>query len=97
MIRHIVILTFKPQTSPSAIRALTEGLMTLPAKIPEIAHYQVGTDLQWVDGNGDFGLTADFESQSAFQTYADHPEHQAVLDDLIRPHVAHRVAVQIRL
>ena len=94
MIRHIVILKFKNETSAEDVQAIIAGLEALPAKIPQIQSYPVGADLKLVDGNADFGLVADFENAEDFRAYATNPDHLEVIQSAIKPHVASRVAMQ---
>jgi stress responsive alpha/beta barrel protein len=53
-----------------------------------------GRDLGVQDGNADFALVADFTDQEGLATYANHPDHQAVIQNLIRPILAQREAIQ---
>ena len=96
-LRHIVLLTWKPDAESEAIRAAVDGLAGLPARIPELTRYRLGTDLGIVDGNADFAIVGDFDDPSAWRRYQEHPEHQRVLVELLRPIIASRVAVQVPL
>jgi hypothetical protein len=55
---------------------------------------EAGRDLGVQDGNADFALVADFTDQEGLVTYANHPDHQAVIHNLIRPILAQREAIQ---
>ncbi|MEO6989143.1 MAG: Dabb family protein [Aquihabitans sp.] len=93
-IRHLVLMQFHEGTEPAAIQALADGLRALPDQIPAIADYKVGPDIGLADDNWDFAVSADFESVDDFHTYRSHPDHVAVIRELIQPHVAKRLAVQ---
>lgn len=93
-LRHVVLMRFRPGTAPGTVEELTEALRALPGEIPEITAYLVGSDAGFGDGNWDFAVTADFASEEEFRVYRDHPAHQAVIRDLIAPHVEERAAVQ---
>lgn len=93
-IRHVVLMKFREGTSPEAVTALTEGLRALPALIPELVDYKVGPDLDLAEDSWDFAVSADFASVDDFRTYREHPEHVAVIQELIAPHVETRHAVQ---
>jgi len=93
-LRHLVLLRFHEGTEPEQVEAIATALRTLPGQIPELQGYLVGTDLALADGNFAFGISADFASQADYEAYRDHPAHQAVIHDLIAPHVAARAAVQ---
>jgi hypothetical protein len=94
-LRHVVLLTWEPDAEPEAIRAAVAGVAGLPALIPELTSYSFGADLGIVDGNADFAIVGDFDDPSAWRRYLEHPEHQRVLVELIRPIIASRVAVQV--
>jgi hypothetical protein len=93
-IRHVVLLKFVEGTEPATVEALAAGLRALPARIPELVDYRVGPDLRVAEGTWDFAVTADFASIEDFLTYRDHPDHQAVIHELIAPHVETRMSVQ---
>lgn len=93
-LRHLVLLRFQEGTEPAQIETIAQALRTLPALIPEIAEYRVGTDLALADSNWQFGIAADFATQADYVVYRDHAEHQRIIRDLVRPVVADRAAVQ---
>lgn len=93
-IQHVVMFRFHEDTDPTAVDALATGLRRLPGLIPQIATYVVGPDLGLTDGSWDFALSARFASAADFETYRSHPEHQAVLTDLLQPITAERRSVQ---
>lgn len=93
-IRHVVLMKFQPDTDSAAIERLTNALRALPGQIPEIAGYLVGPDVELTGDTWDYAVTGDFTSVENFRIYRDHPTHQAVIRDLIAPHVERRIAVQ---
>jgi hypothetical protein len=48
-------------------------------------------------GNADFAIVADFDDVDAWRVYQDDPEHQRVIAELIRPHLAVRSAAQFHV
>lgn len=94
MLRHIVLLTFADGTSPDVVGRIVDALRELPDQIPELRSYVVGTDLALADGNADVAVVADLDDESGYVTYSDHPAHRRVIEDLISPVLASRVAVQ---
>lgn len=94
MLRHVVLFRWIDGISTEQVGAVTDALRGLPQQIPEIARYDVGTDAGINDGNADFAVVADFADRAAYLTYRDHPVHRAIIDDLIAPLTAGRVAVQ---
>jgi hypothetical protein len=94
MFRHVVMFRWKPETTDEAVAAVADALAGLPAKIPELRGYHFGSDARINAGNYDFVVSADFDDESGYLAYRDHPEHRAVADTLIVPHITDRAAVQ---
>jgi hypothetical protein len=92
--RHVVMVSFTEEASEEQKQALRDGLATMPEQIPEVRAYRFGDDAGLTPDNFDFVVVADFEDQDGFLTYRDHPAHQKLVADLLRPIVARRAAVQ---
>jgi hypothetical protein len=88
------MLTWNEGTTAAQVAAVGDALGGLPAQIPEIRAYAFGADLGINAGNCDFVVVADFDSVEGYLVYRDHPAHQAVLADVIRPILAARATVQ---
>ena len=97
MFRHVVLMRWKADATDARRAAVVEGLQQLPGFIPELRSYSIGTDAQVNDGNYDLAVVADCDDVDAYLVYRDHPEHQAVIADHIRPILADRAAVQYHL
>lgn len=93
--RHVVMFRWNDAADDAGRRAVSDALALLPAQIPEILRYRFGPDVGLADGNWDFAVVADFADQAGYEVYRDHPVHQAVITDRIRPLVAQRAAVQM--
>ncbi len=93
-IQHVVMFRFHEGTAQTAVDDLAAGLRRLPGLIPQIATYSLGPDLGLSAGSWDFALSARFASAADFETYRAHPEHQAVVQDLVEPITAERRSVQ---
>jgi hypothetical protein len=89
--RHVALLTLDDRC---AVDALVDALRTLPAAIPELRSYQVGRDAGLAEGNATVGVVADFDDEAGWRTYTDHPAHQAILAERIKPHLLGRAALQ---
>lgn len=70
------------------------ALAELPVKVPEIRTYAYGGDAGRAAGNSDFAVTATFDTAENWATYRDHPDHCAVIAELITPWLGERAAVQ---
>jgi len=97
MVRHVVAFRFKEGVTPEDRESIAEGLRSLPGQIAEIRRYVFGPDLGLAEGNFDYVVVGDFDDEAAYQRYAAHDAHQALIRDSIRPVLAERVAVQYEI
>lgn len=96
-LRHIVLMHFDEDATDVQIAALATGLDSLPGKISQIRSYEHGRDMGVRPASWDYGLVAEFDSADDFTAYVDHPDHQALVRDLLEPITASRVSVQMPL
>ena len=94
MLRHVALFRWKPEATSEDVSKLEAALRVLPSKIPCIQTYRFGRDIGIQEGNADFGLVADFIDEASLETYANHPDHQDVIKNLVRPIQAERIAIQ---
>lgn len=94
MFTHVACFRWVEGTRPDQAQTAVAALNRLPGLIPQIREYRCGADAGLADGNYDFAVVAAFDNRDDFLVYAQHPEHLQVLAEVIRPHVAVRVAVQ---
>ena len=98
MFRHVVLLTWNETATDAERQAVVDGLNALPAVIPEIRSYEVGVDAGLApEGNSDLVVVADFDDEAGYVVYRDHPVHQDVIAQRIRPILGSRAAVQHQL
>jgi hypothetical protein len=90
----VALFRWKPETTAAEVSELEQELQALPARIACIQSYRFGRDLGLQEGNADFAIVADFIDEAGLEEYANHPDHQAVLNGRIRPMLAHREAIQ---
>ncbi len=93
MIRHVVLLAWKDGTTPDQISAIETALAQMPQVMGFIRRYETGRDLG-ISGSHDFAIVADFDNEEDYRTYAEHPDHQAVLTDILAPVVESKARVQ---
>ena len=94
MLRHVVCLTWHPDATVDEVAAVHAALAELPGAIDDIRGYRFGSDAGLGPANADFAVVADFDDADGWRRYMEHPAHQAVLVDRIRPILASRTAVQ---
>ncbi|MER5651117.1 Dabb family protein [Streptosporangium sp. NPDC002524] len=97
MFRHVVLFTWKEESTEEQRARVAEELGKLPAAITEIRSYTLGPDAGVNPGNYQFAVVADFDSAEDFVVYRDHPLHQAAIADHIKPIVASRAAAQFEV
>ena len=88
MLRHVVLIRFKPDTAPATIRDIEAALTALPAKIAAIQALEWGTDCSTENKAQGFShcFFLTFADAAGRDTYLPHPHHQA-FSALLRPNV----------
>jgi hypothetical protein len=76
MIKHVVLVKFKPGVTEADVAELRKKLAALPGIIPEIKGWDVGQDVR-PEKTLDFGLVATFTDMAALQRYRVQPDHVA--------------------
>lgn len=92
--RHVVMFQWTEGLGDEHVARVRDGLDALPAVIEEIRSYVHGPDLRVTEGNFDYVLVADFDSEEDFLVYRSHPVHQQFIADVITGNTASRAAVQ---
>ncbi|HLF40218.1 MAG TPA: Dabb family protein [Acidimicrobiia bacterium] len=94
MFRHVVMARWTETATEEEKQALRDRLLALPDQIPEVRSYRIGDDAGFSPDNFDIVVVADFDDSAGFLTYRDHPAHQKLVTELLRPIMAARAAVQ---
>jgi hypothetical protein len=107
MIRHVVLLKFKPGADPEMLARFKKGVYEVPDEIPGVREYScgsnVGTSAEGLaaesdfSDNFDFAVVADLDDYEAYRTYASHQAHKVFIEEVVRHVLAERVAVQYDL
>lgn len=97
MLRHVALFVWSDDATAEQKAAVGDGLRALPGVIDTVRDYRIGADSGLAEGNFDFAVVADFDDVAGFLAYRDHPEHQRVLTERIRPILASRAAVQYEI
>jgi hypothetical protein len=87
MLRHVVMFRWKPETGAEKIKEIEDAFRALPAKIPQVAGFEWGTDVSPQSFNQGFThcFVVSFATEADRDAYATHPDHMAFLA-LNRPH-----------
>jgi hypothetical protein len=80
MIRHIVLVRFRPDVPEARIAAIFSDLERIRAFVPGILAITSGRSEspEKIERGYRHGFVVDFQDWAALQAYQDHPEHKAV-------------------
>lgn len=86
---HMVAFKFKDSASKDDIRKVEQAFAALPAKVPQIASFESGTNVspEKLDKGFTHGFLLTFHSQTDRDEYLVHPDHKA-FGALIGPYLA---------
>ena len=78
MIRHIVLIRFKPEVSEAAIARIFAALPVLSARLPGVLHSMAGRSAspEQIERGYLHGFTIDFTDWEALATYQADPAHK---------------------
>ena len=96
MITHVVIFSWVEEVTPAEVDRVRTGLSALATELSGIATINHGSDLEFRDGNGDYGLVATFADRQAWDAYQAHPSHKAFVRDCVLPIQASRRTIQFQ-
>lgn len=92
---HVVSFRWNEQTTAADVDRATAALTALVATLGGVENYVCGPDAGFTPGTYDYAIVGAFATRDDFLAYRDHPEHQRISKELIVPHVADRVVVQL--
>lgn len=97
--RHVVMFRFAAAATDERRAALAAGLATMSAATGALAEsaYRHGPDLGLNPASWDYVVVADFASADRYLVYRDHPDHRALIRDLVEPIVVERASVQYEI
>jgi hypothetical protein len=98
-IRHVVMFRFSDEATEEQKQALARGLDGMPAATGALPpeDYRHGFDLGINEASWDYVVVADFATVEDYLAYRDHPDHRALIRDLVEPIVVARASVQYEL
>ena len=99
MIRHVAILSFKPETTARQISGLESALGAL--RTPGLINLTCGLDLGLMAGglsrNVTFAIVADLEDAAAFHRYDTDPAHHRLRQQFTQPMTLSAVRAQYEI
>ena len=85
VVKHIVMWNLRgdsPQKKAQAIELLRSSFENLRGRVPGLLHLEVGADTSGVDYACDVVLYSVFDSRESLDSYATHPAHLRVREEL---------------
>jgi hypothetical protein len=85
MIRHIVLVRFRPDVAETTIAALWDELRAIEGKVPGLGAIAAGRSQspEKIERGYLHGFTVDFEDWQALAAYQVHPDHRRLGDRLV--------------
>jgi hypothetical protein len=96
-VRHVVMFRFVDGTTDQQVQELSDGLDRMPVVVGTMLDYRHGRDVGINEGTYDYVVVGDFATVDDYLTYRDHPDHRALIRDLVRPIVGERASIQFEL
>lgn len=93
MLHHVISLRFNEGTSDDQVQQLIDALLGLREQIDTIRSMRMGRDLRIRPDNFEFASLIEFDDKAGYLYFRDHPAHQKVVADFIRPIIAERAGV----
>ncbi len=80
MIRHILLVKFKPEANPSKIENVRELFEAMPTKVEgvEAVEWGLNDSPEGLDQGFTHAVMMTFADEQARQNYLPHPEHEAL-------------------
>ncbi|PRY25256.1 stress responsive alpha/beta barrel protein [Aliiruegeria haliotis] len=91
MLRHIVLLTFKPDATPEQLEAWRMAVVDMCERSADVLSFTLGSNVGHGPNHYDSALVADFEDIEAFRRYVGGALHKAYVENHAR-HVVDRIA-----
>jgi Stress responsive A/B Barrel Domain len=97
MIHHVVLFRFNEGVTDAQVRAAGAELEALAGRIPEIRRIAFGPNQAPGAGEWPWALLVLLDDMAAVQRYAEHPAHVDVVQRVLAPIRAGRLAVDLEV
>ena len=75
---HVVTFTWKTPDQSAKAPVAADALRAFVANLDGVESYLCGSDIGLTPSSDDFAVVGTFTSQSNFERYRDHPDHQQI-------------------
>jgi hypothetical protein len=93
---HIVTFKWKFPDQSAKAAAAADALRAFVADLDGVESYLCGSDIGLTPSSYDFAVVGIFTTQSDFESYRDHPQHQRIISEQIAPILGDRTVVQLK-
>jgi hypothetical protein len=97
VIRHVALFRWKPGVTAAQVAQVGAALSRLPAVVPAIRRYEHGPDAGFGTPRWDYAVVAEFDDEDGWRAYAEHPEHDQILREVLAPLAEERASVQLEV
>jgi Ser/Thr protein kinase RdoA (MazF antagonist) len=97
VIRHIALFRWKPGVTPDQVAEVGRALARMPSTVDAIRHYEHGPDQGFGTPRWDYAVVAEFDDEAGWRAYAEHPEHDQILREVLAPLAEERASVQLEV
>ena len=97
MIHHVVLFRFNDGVAEAQVAAARASLLGLPGLIPDIRRLAFGPNLAPGAAEWPYVLVVELDDMTAVQRYAEHPAHVDVVQRVLAPIRAARLAVDVEV
>lgn len=87
-VQHVVVVWLKPDADRQAVVRSIQTLRQIPGVIDIRVGQKIPSDRKVVDSTYDLMLIFTFENEQALRQYDQSPQHQEVVESVIKPYVA---------
>lgn len=94
MLRHIVMVTYKPEATPAQRSAMQAAIVAFEEQIPEVRSLTCGDNIGSGPNHHDFAIVADFDDLPAFRRYIESDAHKAYVEIYAKVVVEKLAAIQ---
>ena len=90
MIRHILLFSFRAETSPEAAAAMLHEFALFPRRFTQMRNWELGLNESVRDDSFEYAMTVTFENEAGLRDYLDSDEHEQFVAERFRPLIKRR-------
>jgi len=96
MVHHLVLFKLRPDSTDETVEEMMRQTRMQLLKIPEVLRVNCGKPID-ASNEWNFFLSVDVESLDRLEVYASHPIHVKFVEEVIRPNIVERLALDYEM